>query len=135
MCPTWPIMWYQKHCFVAAPHFLSLHICSNLHLECVISSSHGPSRLPALAPKPLRAPVCSAARRQKQINKNEIAVFDPLQPLASFFGACYQQPSRPSHYKQCRILFFSFPPPSRRSVQSIDRSIKVQILSRRHSNH
>lgn len=122
--------------FSCCATLLSWHICSNLHLECVISSSRGPCQPTALAPKPLRAQVCSDTRLHKQINKSEMAVFDPQQPLASFFGTRYQQPSRPSYYKQCGILFFFFsshPSLSRRPVQSIDRSIKVQILSRRRS--
>lgn len=82
----WPITWYHKHCLVAAPHF---YLCANV-LIYIYSASFpppkGPWRLTALAPKASRARVCSQTRLQKQINKNEMAVFDPKQPLASFFG-------------------------------------------------
>lgn len=124
--------------FSCCATLLSLHICSNLHLECANSSSQGPRRLSALAPKPLCARVCSETRQQKQINKNEMAVFDPQQPLA--FSSEHVISSRAGHLIMSSagfFLFFSFPHPSlsRRPVQSIDRSMKVQILSRRRSSH
>lgn len=102
---------------------LSGNVCSNLHLECVMSPSHGPSRLQALAPKP-RSSLFGGSATKKKINTNETAGFDPLPPLASSFGARHPQASRPSHYKQCRILFFPPPLPSNVPlVWSINRQI------------